>query len=79
MTGEHCHDSRGPHPRHFVRRRQVLNWVFAGAPGHPALREVCDHIARHAETVFTNNTNRDTLERTGPGAGASTRLLLIST
>ena len=32
--------------RHFVRRRQVLNWVFAGAPGHPALREICDHIAR---------------------------------
>lgn len=53
--------------RHFVRRRQVLNWVFAGAPGHPALREVCDHIARHARHVFTNNTNRDTLERTGPG------------
>jgi len=54
--------------RHFVRRRQVLNWVFAGAPGHPALREICDHIARSAHRVFTNNTNRDTLERTGPGA-----------
>lgn len=53
--------------RHFVRRRQVLNWIFAGAPGHPALRETCDHIARHARTIFTNNTNRDTLERTGPG------------
>ncbi len=46
---------------------QVLQWVFAGAPGHPALREICDHIARHATTVFSNNTNRDTLERTGPG------------
>ena len=54
--------------RHFVRRRQVLNWVFAGAPGHPALREICDHIGRSAHRVFTNNTNRDTLERTGPGA-----------
>ena len=54
--------------RHFVRRRQVLNWVFAGAPGHPALREICDHIARSVHRVFTNNTNRDTLERTGPGA-----------
>ena len=54
--------------RHFVRRRQVLNWVFAGAPGHPALREICDHIARSVHKVFTNNTNRDTLERTGPGA-----------
>jgi hypothetical protein len=46
---------------------QVLQWVFAGAPGHPALREICDHIATHATTVFSNNTNRDTLERTGPG------------
>jgi hypothetical protein len=46
---------------------QVLQWVFAGAPGHPALRDICDHIARHATTVFSNNTNRDTLERTGPG------------
>ena len=54
--------------RHFVRRRQVLNWVFAGAPGHPALREICDHVARSVHRVFTNNTNRDTLERTGPGA-----------
>ena len=82
--------------------------MFAGAPGHPALREICDHINRHATTVspvrfctpatlsvqqalapvsavgcvrqcgflirvlsllqvFSNNTNRDTLERTGPG------------
>lgn len=53
--------------RHFVRRRQVLNWAFAGAPGHPALREICDHIANNFETTFSNNTNRDTLERTGPG------------
>ena len=30
--------------RHFVRRRQVLNWAFAGAAGHPALRETCDHV-----------------------------------
>lgn len=54
--------------RHFVRRRQVLNWAFAAAPGHPALREVCDAIKKNAQRVFTNNTNRDTLERTGPGA-----------
>ena len=54
--------------RHFVRRRQVLNWAFAAAPGHPALREVCDEIKKNARRVFTNNTNRDTLERTGPGA-----------
>ena len=53
--------------RHFVRRRQVLNWAFAAAPGHPALREVCDRIKENARRVFSNNTNRDTLERTGPG------------
>ncbi|EFJ45370.1 hypothetical protein VOLCADRAFT_105912 [Volvox carteri f. nagariensis] len=53
--------------RHFVRRRQVLQWFFAAAPGHPVLRAACDHIARYARHTFSNNTNRDTLERTGPG------------
>ncbi|KAK3248296.1 hypothetical protein CYMTET_42231 [Cymbomonas tetramitiformis] len=53
--------------RHFVRKRQVLQWVFMGVPGHPVLRAVCNHIAKHATTTFSNNTNRDTLERTGPG------------
>mmetsp|Transcript_10132 Transcript_10132/g.30353 ORF Transcript_10132/g.30353 Transcript_10132/m.30353 type:complete len:836 (-) Transcript_10132:2926-5433(-) len=53
--------------RHYVRNRQVLQWVFAGAPNHPALRELCDHINEHATHRFSNNTNRDTLERTGPG------------
>lgn len=53
--------------RHFVRKRQVLQWFFAAAAGHPALREICDHIARHALTTFSANANRDTLERTGPG------------
>lgn len=41
--------------------------MFAGAPNHPALRELCDHINEHATHRFSNNTNRDTLERTGPG------------
>ena len=45
----------------------MLQWVFAAAPGHPALQEICDHIAANALTRFSNNTNRDTLERTGPG------------
>lgn len=53
--------------RHFVRKRQVLQWFFAATPGHPVLKQVCDHIARHALTVFSVNANRDTLERTGPG------------
>ena len=46
---------------------QVLQWVFAGAPNHPALRELCDWIRDHATHRFSKNTNRDTLERTGPG------------
>ena len=50
-----------------VFAEQVLQWVFAAAPGHPALQEICDHIAANALTRFSNNTNRDTLERTGPG------------
>lgn len=53
--------------RHFARKRQVLQWFFAAAPGHPALRDICEHIARNALNKFSNNTNRDTLERTGPG------------
>jgi hypothetical protein len=53
--------------RHFARKRQVLQWFFAAAPGHPALRQICGHIARNALRTFSNNTNRDTLERTGPG------------
>jgi len=54
--------------RHFVRRRQVLNWAFAGAPGHPVLIAVANHINAGAQKIFTKSTNRNTLERTGPGA-----------
>ncbi|GMH40318.1 hypothetical protein BSKO_08222 [Bryopsis sp. KO-2023] len=53
--------------RHFVRKRQVLQWVFAAEPGHPALQEICHRVASNAFKVFSENTNRDTLERTGPG------------
>ena len=47
---------------------QVLQWTFAAAPGHPALRDMCDHIARSVDRKFSGNKNFDTLERTGPGA-----------
>ena len=47
---------------------QVLQWIFAAAPGHPALRNICDHIAGSMDTQFSGNKNFDTLERTGPGA-----------
>jgi hypothetical protein len=53
---------------------QVLQWTFAGAPGHPALREICDHIARSTGTAFSASTNIDTLERTGPGIWTDTVL-----
>ena len=51
------------------RRRvlQLLQWVFAAAPGHPALRGICDYIAKHATSKFLVEGNLDTLERTGPG------------
>ena len=52
--------------RNFARRRQLLQWFFAAAPGHPALRKLCDHIARNAMNTFSANPIRDTLERTGP-------------
>ena len=46
---------------------QLLQWVFAAAPGHPALRDICDYIAKHATSKFLVEGNLDTLERTGPG------------
>lgn len=46
----------------------MLQWTFAAAPGHPALREMCDHIARSVDRKFSGSKNFDTLERTGPGA-----------
>ncbi len=61
-------DEKAAIPRHFVRRRQVLQWIFAAVPGHPALREICDFIvskAKKHEPVVNNNY--DTLEKTGPG------------
>ena len=45
---------------------QVLQWVFAAAPGHPALREMCEYIAGAVDSML-GQSNRDTLERTGPG------------
>eukprot|EP00775_Hariotina_reticulata_P008242 gene8242-8432_t len=51
----------------FPRQRQVASWFFAAAPGHPVLRQLCDHIAHHARTAFANNSVRDTQERTGQG------------
>ena len=45
----------------------MLQWVFAAAPGHPALKELCEQIAAHAFDEFSGNPNRATLERTGPG------------
>ncbi|KAI8469837.1 MAG: hypothetical protein J3K34DRAFT_385638 [Monoraphidium minutum] len=53
--------------RGMARRRQLLPWFFAAAPGHPALRELCDHVARNAHNTFSNSSVRDTQERTGQG------------
>lgn len=46
---------------------QVLQWAFAGAPGHPALREVCDRIATAALTAGAGAPG-GALERTGMSA-----------
>lgn len=54
--------------RTYARQKQVLQWALIGAPGHPALRDVSDHIARFATHVFTPNKDRNILEVTGPGA-----------
>ena len=34
---------------------QILQWVFMSVPGHPILRAICDRIARHATSSFSNN------------------------
>jgi mannosyltransferase OCH1-like enzyme len=63
-----CATDERAYSRHFARRRQITNWVFASAPGHPALRAMAEHIKTYANAEFMNNTNRNTLEKTGPGA-----------
>ncbi|KAK9809455.1 hypothetical protein WJX73_009406 [Symbiochloris irregularis] len=50
-----------------VRQRQALQWAFAAAPSHPALRELCDRVAEHTYRNFSTDPTFDTLERTGPG------------
>ena len=67
-----CATDERAYSRHFARRRQITNWVFAGAPEHPALREMANHVREHANAHFMNNTNRNTLEKTGPGAFTDT-------
>jgi mannosyltransferase OCH1-like enzyme len=37
--------------RTYSRTRQLEQWVFMGAPGHPVLRRICDHVDAHATTV----------------------------
>jgi len=51
----------------LARQRLIASWFFVAAAGHPVLRELCDHIARNAMNTFSNNTVRDTAERTGHG------------
>lgn len=48
-------------------RLQALQWTFAAAPGHPALKEICEHIKAHATKAFSRDEHYDVLERTGPG------------
>lgn len=53
----------------YVRMRQLGQWVFAGAPGHPALKELCDRIAAGVDQhqSFSLDSRINTLERTGAG------------
>ena len=46
---------------------QVLQWLFGGVAGHPMLRDVCERIANTVDKVFSEDTNLDTMLRTGPG------------
>lgn len=51
----------------MVRRRQLLQWWFAAAPGHPALQEVVDRVVSSVGRRLSEDPHRDALERTGPG------------
>ena len=46
---------------------QALQWTFAAAPGHPALRDLCEFIRQHVDKLFSSDEHLDVLERTGPG------------
>jgi hypothetical protein len=46
---------------------QALQWTFAAAPGHPALRDLSDFIQQHVDKLFSSDEHLDVLERTGPG------------
>lgn len=45
---------------------QALQWAFAAVPGHPVLREVCNHISRNVDTRFSEDANLSILERRWP-------------
>lgn len=51
----------------LARRRQIHQWFFAAAPGHPALREVCDRFAESVMRSLPNESRRAMLERSGNG------------
>lgn len=53
--------------RGMVRRRQLLQWWFAAAPGHPALQEVVNRVVGSVGQRLSEDPHRDALERTGPG------------
>ena len=59
---------------HYVRTMQVLQWTFMAAPGHPALLDICEFIKSNYDRKFSDNANRDTLEKTGPGIFTDTVL-----
>lgn len=50
-----------------VRQRQLQHGVLAAAPGHPALKEVCDRVAANLGASSSGHPILDALERTGPG------------
>ena len=52
-----------------MRLRQLVPWAFAGAPGHPALRELCDLVAAavRERRSFSSDARLDGLERSGAG------------
>lgn len=51
--------------RSYSRTRQLLQWAFGGAPGHPIMRGVVERIKAKAAATG-GRSDISTLERTGP-------------
>lgn len=58
----------------YVRHRQLLQWFFAAAPGHPVLRQICDAVAANVRAcvVWRSGLRVQCSQVSGPGSCSQT-------